>query len=695
MKQFFRDFDAPGMNFKFDKSDKSTYTYYAGILTVFDQNLTQNRNFYASQALTPAGLMRAEMSGVSSSLDGLNKAFVTPEGSLNLETLASAVKSTSGKNAAEWASHVAMMRMWDWSDCHTPLLVNMLRFVMLRRMGVEWGDFNLKLKKYDDGHVQIDRNQWWPKEGDKCAEGYEEKSEWDKHWPSYGTEQELPEVTRLTGNTPDTDDSVIDLRGFNQNEARWIVAMLAPWERRSRFRLDFKLPRLADIVRYRCESEIGNIKGHFCTPTPSQTEPEPQLPTWSEAWEALKKYVTKNRVYSDFSSALYIVVGAMYQMLPATAEANYWLSINWNVSIPSFHSIRGRYQFLNQGEGALVSQRALSEWTYVVSRIEKINLMAAVFVQAYQTGMAVRSVRHGLELSPTDLFCSENEFTEPHNMLSAAAAEATRSMVPLSGQLGCYINTDTNFEVFDANRQVATLNTDITGIDGYDFVDPVQGSTTYSIRAPRITFAGVPVLILPLNPFPYNSPFTMKGCIEEAPNKVDRKGLRTNITRAWEIANLYRLCGYDTNYDANVTVAGPSEWFAPNDAQMVWPVMIADDDQDEIVTIEEQPQRDNHFISLASTSSMAFKKQKYEYSIRINRRGSATGAATGRSEIAEYSGVMRMTTQATVTYQIPDAIARLRGYISRNEQGFQFVEAVQAGVIPTVEGAGDVTGVAG
>ena len=64
-----------------------------------------------------------------------------------------------------------MIKSWDWSDNRTTLLVNMLRFVMIQRLQAETDSLDVDLTTYDDGHVQVNRNQWWP-------ERYPQHSTW-------------------------------------------------------------------------------------------------------------------------------------------------------------------------------------------------------------------------------------------------------------------------------------------------------------------------------------------------------------------------------------------------------------------------------------------------------------------------------------------------------------------------------------
>ncbi|AWX94596.1 putative coat protein [Panax notoginseng virus B] len=754
VKQFFTEFDSPGVDFNFD-SDLKTHTYMGCGLRVYDGHINQSRHFHAFQPMTPLGYYDCEVTGGGSSLDGITKNYLTPEGTVNLVTVADTLKGSSGLQTAMLSAHVSHMQHWSWADNHVGLLFNMFRYVLIEKIRECAGSLDGKLGLYEDGHVGIDMDQFW--EDEYCEDGGARK------WPGGDVDASYPDYLRLTNTTPSTGDWALDLRGMNARDARFVLLMMGAWKRRSRLRLDCTTKKLCDCVLYRSSVEVANITDWIVD---KEKGIVPPTLSSSEAWQALKFYVTQNRLFDHFSATLYIIATMMYQFVPATAEATNWLRLKWTVNIPTFRSVRGRYEFLNEGEPALLSHRCLNEWGYINGKMEKVNLMALVFSQAYHTGLAVRGVRKGLELHPDDIFSSEIDFYTSANFISAAASEATRTDTPLPGMVGIHFVVNDDFDVYDENRRIETRENDDEHLDDYhtskDKVSVKKGSTLLvdvndstlsraaldliskkiktlmkGVRAkleddvdfeltdeeklaqegkmyvtlaadeqeqmeekvfvhmPWYTFPGVPTMILPLSPFPYNTPFNMKGRITTDIGKVDRRGLRLVSKTAWEVANLMRLCGYDSRFRDGGEIAGAGTYFSPNDANMVWPVLQVPDAQDDEVILTGQIDREAQFIDLPPMFNRFFIGKEVEYSIKVIRRGTATSFVDNRKDVAEWGGAVTLTRGVTVSYNVPENVSKLRAYISRNETGFRFVDNAQAGVIPMPEPDLNAQGVAG
>ncbi|APG75975.1 hypothetical protein 1 [Hubei toti-like virus 2] len=736
VKRFYPEHEAPGIEFK-SEGDLKFGTYYGGVLRVFDGHVQSSRNHYAVQEMTAAGKLKAVLMGTSSSLDGLTKQYLTPEGMVNISTVAEALKQSAGLQTQVWSTHVNRMQHWGWADNHVSLLVNLLRFsILLRTQESNGGNLDCSLGVYMDGHVNVDMDQWWSSE-------YPEKYKMDT-WPTGTGEENYPEYAHLTSTTPDTDSNAIDLRGLTAVEANIILMMTGAWSRKSRCRLDFSTPRLTELLYYRHGSTMTGLESWL---KEEQGAEMPKMPNWKQVWSALRAYVGQNRLYDQFSTALYIVSFLAYQFVPATAEACVWLSFDWQIVMPVFHSIRGRYEILNDGEAALVSHRAINEWGFINGKLEKINLMCMLVAQCFQTGCAVRAMRKGLETDPHDLYSTETEFYSASSFMSAAVSEATRSEFPMPGMAGIYLRTDVRFDD-PGEFQIMTLNTSERGLEGYDteviesktkeikkvhkelsdlegkekyaealaeismlkqiaeiklqmksstlsyqeklavenkYVVETEVETTVNLIAVKcvwVPMAGSPVLALPLNPFPYNSPLTLKGTIEPAMGSLSRKGFKVSADKAWLIANFTRLCGYDVLFKQHGEQAGPSDYFAPNNVNMVWPILATDDDQDEPITITGMEERDRLFVSLPPIHNKFFSNQKLEYAIQINRKGVCIYYDAERSDITEYGGVVKIAKDINVTINTGETVQRLRGYITREETGFRFVGGVQAGVIP-------------
>nr|ULN99202.1 RNA dependent RNA polymerase RdRp [Pterostylis totivirus] len=724
VSKFFPGFRAPGA--PFTVGDGCTVnTFFSGILTVNANNSSQNRSYYANQPMTAAGIAECSIIGGPVSLDGLNRAMLTPEGNMNIDVLSATLKNTSGMQTSFWSAHVAELCTWDWGDNHTTLIFNMLRFVFMRKWTETSGNLNIVLPEYNDGHVEIDRNQWWPAT-------YPAANEWE--WPGGRDAANYPEYNRLTGSAPESGEPCLDLRGQTSVGARFVLLMLSAWRRRSRFRLDMAMPRLAEKVEYRSHTVVDNLDAWMAEGgVPPLGAQVPPLPTAEEAWGYLRAYVTQNRVYDHFSTALYMLCTVAYQFLPVTAESNYWLSLNWVVVLPEFKSVRGRYVFLNEGIAALVSHRALAEWGYINSKLEKINLMALVVAQAAQTGMGIRAVRYGMEDEPQDLLDTHTNFYMPVDFFSAAMAEAVRCRVPLSGMEGVYTYTYENFDMYDEGRRVRTrIRAGDAALQSYTWVPydrhglitvlqrivgteaeyrearateavpanqvvlprPVSWAMVdkrpvaqYWIRdievpnqageerlaeliVPWMTLAGYPVFLVPITPCPFPTPLGLAGRIDKTQfGEQGRRALKLKWYQLWYLANLNRLSGYDTVIAEDDNLVGGKQLYAPNHVNMVWPLLKRPDTQWIEASVTDMVARERMFIKMPQLTTKFFMGE-LDYKVQVISRGVGTARRIASTYIRDYGGVSGMARLATVSYNVDEGVERLRGYITREEQDF-------------------------
>ncbi|ABU55398.1 coat protein [Black raspberry virus F] len=761
LKKFFEGFEAPGAEFSFNASPARIYTFFQSLLRVDCDGVIQNRPFYVNQPMTPLGKMTARFGSTVSTLDGISKPYLTPEGVINLNAIGDVLKSTGGMTSNAWSLHMGVVKGWNWADNHVPLLVNMLRYTLIKHIQTVAGTLDATLGTYDDGHVTIN--------SDGCfTEAYPEEAAWDG-WPFAVPEGQAAieawtQFTRFETAEPQANDVCLDLRNLTPQESAFVLLMCTQWQRKSRLRLDFALPELAHAISYRASAEpagfAGWLSGTYVAAQGPPAAPGPEL-----AWSALKKYVNQNRLYDHFSTALYLVACSMYQFAPVTAEAHSWLDVDWDLSLPLFHSVRGRYTFLNEDEAAFISHRALNEWSYYSVNINRINLLALTFSQAYHTGFAVRNVRKSITGKLDDIYTTEGELLAPISMIPSAASEAVRAPVPLSGMSGVYMYTQYNLLDYDPNRTI-TLENDYTGEDdGYDLIEPEvttrtevtvragvdlnalllggppaagtrggnnaaargrglgrggrnggrgNGSTSAeaedgdenltidnfdpndyfevveieepagptTLRVPWMTFPGYPTMLVPIDPFPDVNIFTLKGKIDGTTGDCTRWGFKTTAMRAWYVANLYRLCGYDLDFSSAQNLVGGEKFYAPNNVGFVWPILYEPNHQHDEIVINYQQQRMHHFITLPQIINNFFKNKTIEFSHRIIRRGTTTSAYGNWLDVVESSGVVQMFANMTVAYNTSAAVSRLRAYITRSEEGFRFVDNVQGGAIP-------------
>nr|UVG55936.1 putative capsid protein [Poaceae Liege totivirus 9] len=645
-------------------------TLIRGDMQVKVDGFPSSRALSMAQTMTWLGKTRGRLTGGPSDLDGLNKMFLTPEATVNMDAIASYLKSHGGLQNNILSSHVATMERWNWHDNQVSLLVNMLRYSLLKRLeeaNVGTG-MHGHIPSYDDGHVRVNRDQYfggsYPREVETLG------------WPCGRQDEDIPAFFHGNDYIPQSGGHYIDLSALSEKESRFVLLTLGRWKRSSRYMLDFDLPRLTDAVAYRRAAQVGGLV-EFIGDGPD-VEPMPTLLNSGEAWRTLLAYVAHNGLYGAMSVAIHVVSSMMCQFVPATAEGHVWLDEELTVVLPRFEAVRGRYVFFNEGEKAFVSHRAISEWRMLNAKQERLFLIGNIMCQAYQTGLAVRALRYNVEENPTDLFATESMFLNPQYYLGAAASEALRHPVPLAGMSGvCFSHTNRLDQVVKGRRVYVTPADDIARREYRVQFDHDREYFTVD----KTPFAGVPTLLLPLNPFNDVTPFTLRGSIDSSTLDKNRLGWKASPYQLWHWAWASRLCGYDLSIKTPMDFENGSRPYAPNESSWTWPLMVREEYLGEKITITGMEPRQHRFISLPPIHAQFFKG-KVDFNFAITSQMVSLPGREMPDMICEYGATGGLTSVAQIRIVVPEHIRQLRGFIDRREADFQFVERVQAGVIP-------------
>ncbi|QGX74235.1 putative capsid protein [Cronartium ribicola totivirus 5] len=669
MQKLFPTTETAGADFK---NEGGVYnTMLRGNFTVDVNGDSGLRPMTMAQTMTYLGRSKVEMCEGPTDVDGLNKNFLTPEGNINFIAVSSALKSHSGLQSQNWSSHVNATEHWPWRDNHVSLLVNMLRFAILAKLAEAnvLGGLTGSLPNYDDGHVKVDRNLIFGK--DYPLGGA-------MKWPMHDHDDSIPDAEPLDTYVPAVPWNVLDLRNLTTPEARFVVYMTCRWQRQSRYLLDFDAPKLTNCFHYRHGVKIENT--NMWTTGTTELEPLPAVFTSAQAWVAMTKYITLNKLYNQFSTALHLVTTMMTQMVPATVEGHVWLAEPRVIRMPRLNASRARYIFLTEGEASFVSHRALSEWAYLNGSMEKINLMGMIMTQAMQTGLAIRSLRHNAEDQPDDLAATYPDISHPQTFFAAAASEALRVPVPLSGMSDVYVTQDVDGDAMYGERSTVVTVAHKDTLKGYRH--RVTGSTT-RILVDHLPLAGVPTLLLPLRPMYSNTPFALSGAIKSTDMKKNKNGWAATPYEAWNWAWAARLCGYDIAIRGAGLNDFGGRFYAPNESGWTWPLMAPTGFGGEDMTVISMTPRPNNFIMLPAIHTKSFIGElKYRFSVQTHHVSLPNRMEP--SLISDYNGSCGILATTHMRISTPANILKLRGFISRGEQDFQFVNAVQAGVIPDV-----------
>nr|WMV64395.1 putative capsid protein [Uromyces fabae virus] len=676
LSKIFPTLAAPGMEVK--NKDGCYNTLIKGDMQVKVDGFPSSRAMTMAQTMTWLGKTTGVLTGGPSDLDGLNKLFLTPEATVNMEAIASHLKSHGGLQNNILSTHIATMERWNWQDNQVSLLVNMLRYSLLKKLEeANTGDgINGHLPRYDDGHVTLDRDQYfsdrYPREVQTLG------------WPCGHMDEDIPNFYHGNDYIPQSHGDYIDISPLSDKESRFVLLMLGRWRRTTRYMLDFDLPKLVDGVAYRRSNAVGGLVEFIGED--ADREPPPTLLSSGESWRTLMAYVAHNGLYGAMSVAISVVTSAMCQFVPATAEGHVWLDETLTISLPRFQAIRGRYLFLNEGEKAFVSHRAISEWRMLNAKQERLFLLGNIMCQAYQTGLAVRALRYNVEENPTDLFATEATFLHPQYYLSAAAAEALRHPVPLSGMSGVGFAHTHRMDQVTTGRRVYVTAANEQARNEYQLA--FDHDREY-ITVSKTPFAGVPTLLLPLNPFKDVSPFTLRGSIDATKLQRNRLGWKATPYQLWHWAWASRLCGYDLTIRTPMALENATRPYAPNESSWTWPLMVKDDYLGETITITGMEPRQHRFISLPPLHAQYFCG-KVEFNFAVMLQAVSLPKREAMSMICEYGSTGGLTAASHVRIVVPEHLRQLRGFIDRREADFQFVERVQAGVIPPEVNMNDV-----
>lgn len=667
IKTSFKTYDAAGLGIK--NAHGTFLVENQASLKVDVSDVVYNRVFKMRQRMTFLGLSRAVAQEGYSSLDGVNKEYLQVNGELNFKAVASELKTTSGVQTQVNATHVAQAQAADWRDNQTALLINCLRYAVLKRLEEDSVDEDLTgyLPGYNDGHVIIDQNAHWPLY-------YPQSAGVTLEWPGGNDEANYPGYNRVQSIImEDFGQNVISLENMSTPAARFILAMCGAWERKSRYSLDFSSPMLSEAIHYRRRDTID--MNAWLAPEIGVGAVVPVPLTSGEAMAALREFVARNKLYNNYSDALAVVSEVMLSMVPDTAEGQAWLQVPRTVVMPTFFASRARYPFLIDGEAALINHRAFNEFHFIGNSIERIFLAANIKTMAAMTGLYARSLRRMNEDAPADILLTNEVMINGRFQYSAAVSESLRTGVPVTGASGAYVVFENVSDgVFQSNILVEV---NVPRADGY-VITNTAGRNVLTVS--HIPPPGVPLLILPLPVFGESGPFALRGAISFENDDKDRRGVNTHTNKAYEYAWLARLCGEDVETKKGEWI-GPQRFFASNEGQFVYNLMATYDSRGDLIKVINKKAREHHFIPLPNIHTK-MAKDEIKYELRMVTMGVKAQVADRATEITDLGGSLPSTTVTSVNIETPSGIKKLMGYIRRTQQDFRWEETDRAGVIP-------------
>jgi hypothetical protein len=634
-----------------------------------------SRNLSMKQVMTHLGKVSSIVQGGASTMDGINKVYLDIEGKINWRMLSSTLKNICGVQTAVYSAHLANAEVAPWGDNQTALLVNCLRYVVfaacVEANGAEGKRGSLGF--YDDGHVSSNRDAMW-------GIDYPEAQNEPMTWPGGNESDNYPIYAHEVQTLPAAFDNIISLRGMDTESSRFILAMCGRWIRTSRYSVDFSTDMLTPVIRYRREQPVDMIS--WIEPEEGTRAVIPPVLSAKRALTALRRYVHANRLYSNFSDAIGLVSDCWQQFVPDTCEGQAWLQMRREVVLPKFEASRARYQILVEGEGALMSPRALDEYGYLGDKLERLNLYASLKAQAAYTGLYSRAVRRQNEEMPLDILSTEGYIVTPDLQWPAAISEAVRIGAPLQGPSGGYVYmcglNDGSFS------DPVEIKVDKAEVEGYNIIKKGRDNViTVEVLPPP----GVPLMLLPLPLFGNSGPWALNGTLQFDTTRKDRIGVKTTLDDAYAYAWVARLCGQDVAV-RNVETVNATRFFASNDASFTYNLQQTEDGRLDDVKVWGKTFREHSFITLPNIHTKE-SDAKIDYKlVMLTTEVRRTGIRQAY-RLCEYGGSAAPSGAISTEINVPAGIKRLQGYLMREPSDFRVVETPIAAVIPEVVGGLD------
>nr|UVG55929.1 putative capsid protein [Poaceae Liege totivirus 5] len=155
-----------------------------------------------------------------------------------------------------------------------------------------------------------------------------------------------------------------------------------------------------------------------------------------------------------------------------------------------------------------------------------------------------------------------------------------------------------------------------------EMIQPVEQSVDrIAIKAPFMVIPGIPTLLLPLHPFPWQSPFELKGTVRAEMAQKGNKCLWFPARDAWMMAHILRLAGYDVDAYGDDDFASGDQFFSPNYGHFTWPLLLDIKGGDPRIRLSNQRERKMVLTKLPHMLGHIFDKQRLIYEIRVISRG--------------------------------------------------------------------------
>jgi len=170
----------------------------------------------------------------------------------------------------------------------------------------------------------------------------------------------------------------------------------------------------------------------------------------------------------------------------------------------------------------------------------------------------------------------------------------------------------------------AEISEEMTAAEAGNYLveeEDVEKAEKHFIVCKWVPLPGVPVLLLPIDPFPYASPFQLQGTVSPDLGEFTRQGFSVSFPEGWLVAAMYGQCCHRLKYKAEGKISGCLTYRSPTGMNFTWPVMSDPKFQVFKIRFFGVEEDFDVKISLPPPTGVAFKGYKLEYSTMIHRKG--------------------------------------------------------------------------
>lgn len=614
-----------------------------------------SRVFGAAQKFTWAGDVQVAIGPSVTSLAGIDKKLLTAEGSINLDAVLSELRNVTGLPTQQVYNHANNTVGWNWQDNHVALLINSMRAYFLKKLE-EVGQLGSGyVPEYNDGHVKTEAR------GDQY-----DSTPYKFDWPSGDNDSDHPDWAHFFEPMPSIDVPYVDLRGNTQQESAFLLMMMARWKRTSNYIIDFDFPMLTDRMAYRSQFPVPGPNMRL---DPEVTDYELKMPSSSEIWSAIRKYVSHNRLYNQFYTSAYLLAQIMVRPVANNAEGMAWTMSDPVMMIPKFASCRGRYTFINSGEAALIHATALEDWREIAPCPEMIFNASIVISSLVNIGLYSRSFKRALGVTGYDDAYTFETYLKPETFMASAMTEACGFDAPLNGMDSVFVHYPE-----DVDRDTLHyVKAKVYEPDGYDY-DVDKG-----IKVIGVPLAVSPYMVYPLALFDGETPYSGKFTVMK-PDKYTRSSARLSKRNAWLLAWASRIAGYDLEVKFSGDETGLSKFYADNDDSWTHIPYATLSDEVEFVALSAMKSRKHQFVLLPNMLNKTFATEFTVVTKVVDRY--LIDADSNEIRSTEEGTIAQLPVTTGIQVITAGDVAKYWGSVRRTEQGLTLSGTIKPAVVP-------------